>query len=374
MRIWIGLAVVLFAVAGANAAAAPDKLRATVASASGTLTTRVWAPAIVLRDDGRPATARLVLTISKGDTRRSLRPRATGRGSYRARVVFPADGRWRWTLSGGGTTLARGAIVVTTRVSFELPFDLQSAADGTIYFLDRGRLLALSGGTVRIHATTTSTDLVGMERLSDGTLFVTDLTGGRVLRVDPAGRAVVVARVEAPVDLVSDGAGTTLWVASIAQGVGVVRVDVASGRVARFADVDQPHGIDRDPSGDFYAHDGHAVSRIDGDTGAVSAFAQVDAFKLLVAPDGSVFGVEGTPVGGRIVRIARDGRVTTVAGTGELGPLSDGPALMAEILPSSIDLAPDGALLFSQVEPAPAIRRVDLATGALTTLARGRGG
>ncbi len=372
MRLPLVVVAAALATACASATAAPEKLRASVSPSPGALTTRAWSPTISLREDGEPASARLELTIRNGAARRSFRPRATRRGTYRVRVVFPSDGRWRWTLTGGGATLARGAILVTTRVTFELPFDLASAPDGTIYFLDRARVLALSGGRVRIHAATTSRELVGMERLADGTLFVTDLPGGRVLRVDPAGRVSVVARVEAPVDLVSDATGSTLWVASIAEGVGIVRVDVASGRVGPFANVVQPHGIDRDPNGDFYAHDGHVVSRVDGDTGVVSPFAQVDAFKLLIAPDGSVFGVEGSPSGGRIVRIAPDGRVTTVAGTGGLAPHRDGPALEAGILPSSIELAPDGALLFGQVEPVPAIRRIDLATGTITTLARGR--
>jgi hypothetical protein len=64
--------------------------------------------------------------------------------------------------------------------------------------------------------------------------------------------------------------------------------------------------------------------------------------------------------------------VTTVAGNGTLGPHRDGPALEARILPSGVALAPDGALLVSQVEPVAAIRRIDLASGAMTTLALGR--
>ncbi len=211
-----------------------------------------------------------------------------------------------------------------------------------------------------------------MERLSDGTLFVTDFPGNRILRIDPSGRVSTVASVEAPADLVSDDSGTTLWVASIADGVGVFRVDVGSGRVEPFADPENPHGIDRDASGDFYVHDGHAVSRIDGDTAVVTPFASVDAFKLLVAPDGSVYGVEGSPAGGRVVRIALSGAVTVVAGTGSLAPHRDGAALEIGILPSGVALAADGAVLFTQVQPVRALRRIDPATGRVTTLARGR--
>lgn len=268
---------------------------------------------------------------------------------------------------------ASAAAAPEKRVGFGLPYDLAAARDGTIYFLDRSRVLALTRGRVRVHARTPSRELVAMDRLSGGTIFVTDFPGNRILRVDRAGRVSVVARVEAPADLVSDATGSTLWVASIAPGVGVVRVDVASGRVEPFAPrVENPHGIDRDASGDFVVHDGPSVSRIDGATRAVTRFADVDAIKLHVGPDGSVYGVEANPSGGRVVRIAPNGRVTTVAGTGSLGPQRDGHAVNSPMLPSSVALAPGGALLVSQSKPVPAIRRVDVAAGRITTLARGR--
>jgi hypothetical protein len=326
-------------------------------------------------ESGRPAAARLTLTIRKRAERHSFRPRATRRGSYRARVVFPSDGRWSWTLAASRRTLARGAVTVTAGLTFELPYDLAAASDGTLFLLDRSRVLALDPGTgrLRVHATLSgATELVALERLADNTLFVTDLPGNRVLRIDPSGQVDAVAKVAAPADLVADRAGSTLWVASIADGVGVVRVDVATGRVQPFATPFQPHGIDRDASGDFIVHDGHAVSRIDCKTGVVSPFADVDAFKLLIAPDGRIYGVEGSPRGGRVVRIAPDGGVTIVAGTGALGPHRDGPALEVQILPTAVELASDGSLLVAQLRPIPAIRRIDLATGQMTTVARGR--
>jgi streptogramin lyase len=257
---------------------------------------------------------------------------------------------------------------------FDLPYDLAVLPDGNVLFVDRGRILRLDTRTrrVSVYARTPSEELIAMERLDDGTLFVTDFPANRILRVDPAGRSSVVAQVPAPADLVVDQAGQTIWVASIAPGVGVVRVDVATGRVEPFASVDAPHGIDRDVAGNFYVHDGHAVSRVDGSTGGVSRFADVDAIKLLVAPDGSVYGVTGTPAGGSVVRVAPDGSATTIVGTGSLGPHRDGPALEAGILPSAVEFAADGSLLVTQVEPIPAIRRVDRPGGTITTLVRGR--
>jgi hypothetical protein len=367
------LAAAAVAASCTAASAAPEELRARVSPAPSALTTRTWSPTIALTDRGRPASARLTLTVRKGTVRRSFRPRALRRGSYRARVVFPADGRWSWNLSAAKRTLARGAISVSTRITFDLPYDLTVVPGGTILFLDRSRVLALDpGGRVRVHARIPSSELVAMDRLADGTLFVTDFPANRILRIDPSGRAIPVAAVAAPADLVSDASGTTLWVASIADGVGVFRVDVASGRVEPFADPENPHGIDRDANGDFYVQDGHAVSRIDGDTRAVTPFANVDAIKLELVADGSLYGVEGNPSGGRVVRIAPDGSVSPVAGTGSLAPHRDGPALELGILPSGVTLAEDGAVLFTQTRPVAAVRRVDPATGRATTLARGR--
>jgi hypothetical protein len=368
--------VVLLAIAAACASgtSGTDELSARVTPSPPSLASAAWSPTIRLTRSGRPASARLVLTIRKGAERRSFAARTRSRGLYRVRVVFPSDGRWSWALVAARRTLARGAISVTRRFRFELPYDLAVAPDGTIFFLDRSRVLRLDPATrrVSVHATTPSPELIAMARQGDGSFFVTDFPNNRILRVDPAGRSSPVADVPAPADLVADAAGTTLWVASIAEGVGIVRVDVASGRVKPFARVESPHGLDRDASGNFYAHDGHAIGRIDGRTGAVSRFADVDGIKLLVAPDGSVYGVVGNPAGGSVVRVAPDGTVTTVAGTGSLGPHRDGRALEAEFLPSAVALAPDGALLVAQVQPIPAIRRVDLSSGTITTLVRGR--
>jgi len=370
---WL-LPLAAVAAACTSAAQADGGLRARVTPTPAAITTTSWSPTITLKRGAKPAAAPLVLTIRKGKARRAFTPRAQRRGVYRVRVVFPSNGRWSWRLASGRRPLARGAISVSTTLRFDLPYDLAVLADGTILFLDRGRILRLDPRTRRVslHARTDSGELIGMERLDDGTLFVTDFPGNRILRVDRAGRSSVVARVAAPADLVVDPAGRTMWVASIAPGVGVVRVDVPTGRVEPFASVEAPHGIDRDPAGNFYVDYGQAISRIDGNTGAVSRLAGVDGVKRLVAPDGSVYSVAGSPAGGRVVRVARDGTVTTVAGTGLLGPHRDGPALEAGILPSAVQFAPDGSLIVTQVEPIPAIRRVDRPGGTITTLVRGR--
>jgi hypothetical protein len=361
------------ALACSSASQATDGLRARVSPAPTALATTTWSPTITLRRGGKPAAARLVMTIRKGSARRSFAPRQRRRGVYRVRVVFPSSGRWSWRLTAAGRSLARGGITVSASLRFELPYDLAVLSDGTVLFLDRGRILRLDRSRrVSLHARTPSRELIAMERLDDGTLFVTDFPANRILRVDRAGRSSVIAQVAAPADLVADPTGRTLWVASIAPGVGVVEVDVATGRVEPFVNVEAPHGIDRDAAGNFYVHDGRGISRVDGATGTVTPFADVDGIKLVAAADGSIYGVVGNPSGGRVVRVAPDGSVSTVAGNGALAPQRDGPALEVGMLPNAVQLAPDGSLIITQGEPIPAIRRVDRPGGTITTLARGR--
>ena len=262
----------------------------------------------------------------------------------------------------------------TPDTRFVLPYDLVAAGDGTIYVTDRSRVLRVQpkSGRVTVHRRIAGAqELSGLARLADGTLLATDLPSGRVIRIPSRGAVTTVATVPDPVDLLADTAGTTVYVASIADGVGLLRVGLASGTVEPFAALDKPHGLDRLPGGDLVVHDGHSVVRVDATTGASTPFAKVDAFKLAAARNGSVYGATGSPTGGRVIRISPTGRVTRVAGTGRLGPHRDGRALQAPMLPSALVLARDGSLLVAQIEPVPAIRRVDLGRGTISTVALG---
>jgi streptogramin lyase len=257
---------------------------------------------------------------------------------------------------------------------FALPYELVVARDGTIFFTDGPRILRLApkGGKVTVFRRLPGAqELVGLARLADGTFLAADLPSARILRVPAKGAVTAVAAVPAPVDLLVEPSGTTVLVASIADGVGLVRVELATGTVEPFAEVEKPHGLDRLPGGDLVVHDGRAVSRVDPATGEVAPFARVDAFELAAAPNGFVYGATGSPTGGRVVRISPSGTVTRIAGTGRLDAHRDGRALRAPMLPSALAVARDGSLVVSQIEPVPAIWRVNVARGTISTLALG---
>jgi sugar lactone lactonase YvrE len=365
------VALTLLAAACSAVGAGSDSLRAGVSPRPATLRTNVWTPTVTLTRNGRPASAPLVLRIRKGTTARAFRARAMRRGAYRVRVTFPAEGRWTWAIASGRQTLTRGAVTVSRSVRFQLPYDLTVAPDGSIYFVDHGRVLLFDPQTqrARVYATTQSDELVAIVRAADGTLYVADITGNQILRVDTRSRVAVVAPVTVPGDMTIDATGTTLWAGSIEGGV--FRIDIASGRVDRIDDAIGVHGIDRDSAGNLYVHDSNRISRIDARTGRKTLFADVDAGKILVVPDGSLYAGVGGPAGGQIVRIFPNGTVTPVVGTGAIGSHADGLALEAQILPGAAQFARDGALLVTQTQPIPAIRRVDLATGRITTIVRG---
>jgi streptogramin lyase len=366
------VAMTLLAAACTTVGAGTDALRARISPRPASLTTDTWTPTVTLMKSGRPAAAPLALTIRRESASRTFKPRAARRGSYRVRITFPSEGRWTWALTSRKQTLARGAVTVTRTVRFELPYDLAVTPDGSIYFLDRGRILYWDAQARRIsvYVTTQSEELVALVRAADGTLYVADLPGSRILRVATSRRVTEVAPIVTPGDIVLDATGTTLWAGSL-QG-GVFRVDIASGTVERIDDAVGVHGIDRDAAGNLFVHDAKTISRIDAATGSKSRFANIDGIKILVAPDGSLYTVVGSPSGGRVIHVARNGSATPVVGSGALGSNADGRALDVGILPAAIQFAPDGSLLVTEVQPGAAIRRVDLDRGTITTVVRGR--
>ena len=161
------------------------------------------------------------------------------------------------------------------------------------------------------------------------------------------------------------------------------------GGPAAEAQVGNPYGLVIGPDGALYVCeiDTHRIRRIDLDTGAISTV--VGTGELGYAGDGgpatealvnepyelrfdagdNLFFVD---MKGAVIRRvdAATGVITTVAGTGEPGFSGDGgPATAAQFTqPHSIAFGPDGALYVCDIGN-HRIRRVDLASGEITTFA-----
>jgi streptogramin lyase len=132
--------------------------------------------------------------------------------------------------------------------------------------------------------------------------------------------------------------------------------------------IQSPHGIEVDAGGNVYVPGRDRIRRIDAATGRIdTVVAGIEAFKLNVRPDGTIYFLSGDPSGGRVHRFSGGG-VETVVGNGTLTPRGDGgQATAAGLLPTDVALAPDGALLVLQTEPFAAVRRVDPRTGVIST-------
>jgi sugar lactone lactonase YvrE len=211
---------------------------------------------------------------------------------------------------------------------------------------------------------------MGLAEDADGNLYVTDRSrffggylyrGQVVWKIGPDGRAWIIA------------------------GTGY-KGDSPTGIPARDADLGTPEGVAADGSGRIYVADSNnnLVLRIEAD-GTLSRFAGTgdrgyggdggpatkarlnQPYDVRLAADGSLYVADyGNH---RIRRIAPDGMITTVAGTGEPGYAGDGgPAAMAQLRgPYGILVGEDGRLLIADSEN-NVVRMVD-AAGIISTIA-----
>lgn len=116
---------------------------------------------------------------------------------------------------------------------------------------------------------------------------------------------------------------------------------------------------------------GTGVQGYGGDGGPATAAKVDNPYGIVRGPDGALWFCEYS--GQRIRRIAPDGTITTVAGTGQKGYTGDGgPALQATFnLPHELRFGVDGNLYITDMSN-HAIRRIDLKTGLISTFAGNR--
>jgi streptogramin lyase len=171
-----------------------------------------------------------------------------------------------------------------------------------------------------------------------GNLYLTDFSQGRVRRISPRGIITTVARIRDAAGLAVHPDGGSLAIASI-DGY-VRRLDLATGRLqlvagdgtqasggdggpAAQAQVNRPHDVVYDTQGNLLVAETAGVRRIDATTGVIDTAIKLPAFKVVPRP--------GPP--------------------SDVEPVSD-------------------AVLISQTEPIPAIRRLASGSVILTTFGR----
>ena len=200
-------------------------------------------------------------------------------------------------------------------------------------------------------ATLNAPRAVGLDR--DGNVLISDTDNLRVRKVDESGVITTVL-----------GNGERITTRSVTNGV------------ATEFGISEPAGLALSPEGDVFVAatgivrfaDGLVTTVLSGEFGVVTS-----PTGLAVDSSGDLFVSDGPAettgeFSSRILRIDSSTEVTEYAGGGL--PLGDGQQAWAARLftPSGITIAPDGSLLIADLSVSR-IRKVDLGTGLITTIA-----
>lgn len=378
----IAFTVGLVAVATAGAAATDRPTARLSASPPALEPGGVWNARFVLRRGGKPfAGARAGFWI-RGAASRSVRSRDLGGGRYRARVVFPVAGRYRFGVRVGDVSLRLGALTVQG-AAIRAPLGLAIGPDGALYVAD------VQGSTVvRIDPRTKERSVaarglrhpVALAFDGDGRMLVSD-ESERVFRFGPGSTRTLVAGTGTRAHTGDGGPATTASLAGVggmdvdrdgnlilAEYDGWIRIVRASGTIGSLAGngtegysgdgspasravLRHPHDVAVLTSGAIAIADSHnaAIRRIDLD-GTIRTIARELGAPVGIAPapNDGVYVADGN---GRILLVRAGGATSTVVtGTTPFGIASDG-----------------GAVYFSELETRR-VKRVDAATGDVTTL------
>jgi sugar lactone lactonase YvrE len=278
--------------------------------------------------------------------------------------------------------------VVPPQHKFKAPEGIAVGADGSVYISDysgqrvfrlqpNGRLTILAGTGVFAEGgdggPATKADLqapTGMVFDRSGNLYVADLWGDRVRRIDSNGTIITIA-----------GSGPTTINRSPSYPAGDYAGDGGPATAARFY---APLGLAFDSSGALYVADSYngRVRRISQDgiitsldasslpaRGWLPRYMAFDAVGNLYVADGAPNAVQPLIGGCRIVRVSPAGVITVVAGNGKCGFSGDGGPAGAAQLDDPNGLAFDSAgNLYVADSNNERIRRIDR-YGNITTVA-----
>lgn len=320
----------------------------------------------------------------------AMRARKWRGDRYRARLTFPAAGRWSLSATIAKKSFRLGAVVV--RAPVRPPVLLVYPTEAILE--PSGSLLVAEGGQTRIARIdpqtgrgTTVARVVqpyGIALTPSGVLYAT--SESRVVRVEPGGGMTTLADAGEDVGpLALDGTGNLFF----STATRIFRIDGGTGAVTPYAgtglqggggdggpalqaELFAPHGLVIGADGALYVADtgNNRVRRIDPVTRVITALSAANGpVGLAVGPGGTLYVAERE--GLRVWRVDPSGARMVVAGTGVRGNTGDGGPATAARLDEPFDVVPaaDGVLYVLQSGAAGGLRRID-ASGRISTLRR----
>jgi sugar lactone lactonase YvrE len=221
-----------------------------------------------------------------------------GHGSYRARLVFPAAGRWTLTARAGGATSHIGSVTVRKAAPVPLAFVWPTSVDvepgGSLLVVENGlsRLVRVSTSG-RVTEIASLTKAYAVRRAPSGALYVNG--GPALFRIEGTAVPVKVAEAESdigPMAIAPNGdvyftTETKVWRLAGGKGVPV--------RLAAGTTFSAPHGLAVASDGSLLVADtgNHLIRRVDPSTRAVTTFAALDDPRgIEAASDGTVYVVD----------------------------------------------------------------------------------
>jgi streptogramin lyase len=335
--------------AACTASAAPPVRISLRAKPPSVIAGRAWTVTLT----ARPRSFAGAVRVSASGPRKLSVRASGGHGTYRARLVFPAAGRWTLAATAGGSTSRLGAVTVRAPapkpLTFTWPTSIDLQTDGSLLVVENGagrvdrvqpstgRVTAVAGALAKPYAVaTTASGAIylsngnSLQRI-DGSAPVTVVDAGAEIgpiAVSPSGGVYYTTTQQ----VFALGGGSLASGLSGPHGIGVAAdgavlvCDTGNGRVLRIDPqthaattlirVGEPRGIDVAADGSLYVVEatakrvGHytATGTRLGDVGPVFN----DPYDVEVASDGTVFVVE-TAESGTIRRIAPDGSVSTLS-------------------------------------------------------------
>lgn len=296
---------------------------------------------------------------------RAFTPQPAALGAWSLTSHHSYDARGGVIYYGHGTERSArsvAAVIETVDARVAVPYGVAVAPDGSVYIADNhdDRILRVTPDG-RITTAASVGNPLAVAAASDGSLYVV-LGVGAIDRVAPDGSRTRVA------GRGGDGLPSLDDDGSLATDVIIAPSDVVPLPDQSFyiveAEVNRIRWVSPDGVITTIAGTGDYGFSGDGGQAAQAHFAFPTA--AAVAPDGSLY-IADTG-NGRIRRIRPDGKITTVAGTGEYGLSGDGePAIQAQFaFPTGVAVAPDGSLYITDADNYR-IRRVGL-DGVMATV------